>query len=123
MALNAGDLVGPYEILALLGAGGMGEVYKARDSRLHRLVALKTLSPSQVTETERKQRFLLEARAASKLNHPNIVTVYDVLEENGISFIAMEYVEGVTLEQMHTEAGVGLPLKDALKYAAEIADA
>jgi serine/threonine protein kinase/Tfp pilus assembly protein PilF len=123
MALNTGDLVGPYEILALLGAGGMGEVYKARDSRLHRLVALKTLSPSQVAETERKQRFLLEARAASKLNHPNIVTIYDVLAENGISFIAMEYVEGVTLEQMHTETGVGLPLKDALKYAAEIADA
>lgn len=122
MAFNAGDLVGPYEILALLGAGGMGEVYKARDSRLHRLVALKTLSRSQMADSDRKQRFLIEARAASKLNHPNIVTIYDILAENGASFIAMEYVEGITLEML-AAPGVGLPLKDALKYAAEIAEA
>lgn len=121
MALNAGDLIGPYEILSLVGAGGMGEVYKARDTRLNRLVALKMLSSSQVADSERKQRFLTEARVASKLNHPNIVTIYDILAENGESFIAMEFVEGMTLEEM--QSGAALPLKDAMKYAVEMAEA
>ena len=99
----------------------MGEVYKARDTRLDRIVALKTLPADKVADAGRKRRFLYEARAAASLNHPNIVTIYDVTEENGACFIAMEYVPGSTVEQMNS--GGGLPVKDALKYAADIADA
>ena len=121
MAFAAGERIGPYEVLTLLGAGGMGEVYKARDTRLHRIVALKTLSAEKVVDDDRKRRFLIEAQAASRLNHPNIVAIHDIFEENGGCFIAMEYVAGTTLEQANT--GGGLPLKHAMKYAAEIADA
>jgi serine/threonine protein kinase len=121
LTIAAGVRLGPYEILAFLGAGGMGEVYKARDSRLHRIVALKTLPPETVADADRKRRFLVEAQAASSLNHPNIVTIHDISEQNGVCFIAMEYVAGTTLEQANT--GSGLPIKDAMKYAAEIADA
>src|SRR5580704_5909457 len=121
MGFAAGVRIGPYEILALLGAGGMGEVSKARDSRLHRTVALKTLPAEKAADADRKRRLLVEARAASRLKHPNIVTIYDISDENGVYFIAMEYVDGVTLEQANT--GSGLPLKNAMKYAGEIADA
>jgi|SRR5271166_113333 len=121
MALAAGDHIGRYEILGLLGAGGMGEVYKAHDNRLQRVIALKILAAEKVAEDDRRRRFLVEAQAASKLNHPNIVAIYDVSEENGVCFIAMEYVAGATLEQANV--GIGLPLKQAMKYAAEIADA
>src|SRR5215469_9377676 len=120
MVLAAGDHIGRYEILGFLGAGGMGEVYKARDHRLQRVIALKTLVTEKVAD-DRKRRFLIEAQAASKLNHPNIVAIYDVSEENGVRYIAMEYVAGATLEQANTPHG--LPLKYAMKYAAEIADA
>jgi serine/threonine protein kinase len=120
MPLAAGVRIGPYDILALLGAGGMGEVYKARDTRPYRIIALKTLPAEKVADTDRKLRFLSEARAASRLNHPNIVTIYDIAEDNGVCFIAMEYIAGITLEQAN--AGSGVPLKDALRYAAEIAD-
>src|SRR6266699_2798005 len=113
--------IGPYEILALLGAGGMGEVYKARDTRLNRVIALKILPMEKVADADRKRRFLVEAQAASRLNHPNIVTIHDISEENSVCFIAMEYVAGTTLEQANTCSG--LPLKHAMKYAAEIADA
>jgi serine/threonine-protein kinase len=121
MALAAGERVGPYEILARLGAGGMGEVYKARDTRLHRIVALKTLAAENAGDVDWNRRILVEAQAASRLNHPNIVTIHDISEVNGVCFIAMEYVAGSTLEQANT--GSGLPLKHAMKYAAEIADA
>ena len=121
MALSVGVRIGPCEILALLGAGGMGEVYQARDTRLNRIVALKTLPAEKVADAGRKRRFLLEAQAAAALNHPNIVTIHDIAEENGAYFIAMEYVPGTTLEQLNT--GGGLPVKDALKYASDIADA
>jgi serine/threonine protein kinase len=121
MALAAGVRLGPYEILALLGAGGMGEVYKARDIRLNRIVALKTLPAAKGADADWKRRFLHEAQAASRLNHPNIVTIHDISEENGVCFMAMEYVAGATLECANT--GSGVPLKCALKYAAEIADA
>ena len=121
MSLAAGDHIGRYEILGFLGAGGMGEVYKAHDNRLQRVIALKTLAAEKVADEDRKRRFLIEAQAASKLNHPNIVAIYDVSEENGVYFIAMEYVAGATLEQANTSHG--LPLKYAMKYAAEIADA
>ena len=99
----------------------MGEVYKAHDNRLQRVIALKVLAAEKVADDDRKRRFMVEAQAASKLNHPNIVAIYDVSEENGVCFIAMEYVAGTTLEQANT--GKGLPLKHAMKYAAEIADA
>jgi serine/threonine protein kinase len=121
LTIAAGERLGPYEILAFLGAGGMGEVYKARDTRLDRIIALKTLPPERVADADRMRRFLVEAQAASRLNHPNIVTIYDISEQNGVCFIAMEYVAGSTLQQMIT--GSGLPLKDAMKYAVEIADA
>jgi serine/threonine-protein kinase len=121
MAFAAGDRIGPYEILALLGAGGMGEVYQARDTRLHRIIALKTLRTESGADVDRKARFLAEAQAASRLNHPNIVTVYDILEERGECFIAMEYVAGGTLDRAIGECG--LPLELAIRYACEIADA
>jgi serine/threonine protein kinase/Tfp pilus assembly protein PilF len=121
MAFATGVRVGPYEILSLLGVGGMGEVYLARDTRLQRVIALKTLPADKVSDEDRKRRFLAEAQAASRLNHPNIVTIHDISEANGACFIAMEYVAGTTLEQANT--GGGLPLKDAMKYAAEIVDA
>jgi serine/threonine-protein kinase len=121
MTISAGDRLGPYEILALLGAGGMGEVYKARDTRLHRDIALKILPAEKVADADRKRRFLAEAQAASRLNHPNIITIYDISEDNGVCFISMEYVAGATLEQANSVGG--LPFEDAMKYADEIADA
>jgi eukaryotic-like serine/threonine-protein kinase len=121
MALASGTLIGPYEILALLGAGGMGEVYKARDTRLHRVIALKTLPAEKVSDAERKRQFLVEARAASQLNHPNIVTIHDIFELNGAYFIAMECVAGVTLEQANARGKI--PFDQSMKYVGDIADA
>ena len=116
-----GRVVSHYEILAKLGEGGMGVLYKARDSRLDRLVALKILRPDKVKDPERRRRFVQEARAASALNHPHIVTVYDIGETDGVHFIAMEHVEGTTLADRIGRRG--LPLPDALRHAAQIADA
>ncbi len=116
-----GRVVSHYEILAKLGEGGMGVLYKAHDSRLGRLVALKILRPDKVADPERRRRFVQEARAASALNHPHIVTVYDIGETDGVHFIAMEHVEGTTLADRIGRTG--LPLGDALRYAAQIADA
>ncbi|MGA2738830.1 MAG: protein kinase [Bryobacteraceae bacterium] len=121
MAISAGVRIGPYQILSLLGTGGMGEVYKAHDTRLNRIVALKTLPPEKLADTGRKTRFLHEAQAAASLNHPNIVTIYGIWEEDGVYFIAMEYIAGTTLEQMNS--GRGLSVQDALHYASGIADA
>ena len=116
-----GRTISHYEITAKLGAGGMGVVYKARDSHLKRFVALKVLPPEKVADPERKQRFVREARAASALNHPNIVTVYDIDQSDGVDFIAMEHVEGKTLDELIGRKG--LKLSEALKYAIQIADA
>src|SRR3984885_10185019 len=121
MTFAAGVRFGSYEILSLLGKGGMGEVYKARDTRLQRVVALKILPAESVADADRRARLLLEAQAASRLNHPNIVTIHDIAEEQGIRYIAMEYVAGAPLDR--TITGGGLPLRNALKYAAEIAEA
>jgi eukaryotic-like serine/threonine-protein kinase len=120
MPLKAGSRLGPYEVLAPLGAGGMGEVYRARDRRLERSVALKVLPESLTVEHDRLQRFEKEARSASALNHPNIVTIYDVGTLDGVSYIAMELVEGKTLrELLHTGL---LPLRRLLPLAAQLAD-
>src|SRR5262244_480990 len=100
MALTSGTRLGPYEILSPLGAGGMGEVYRARDARLSRSVAFKVLPESLSAEKKRLQRFEKEARAASALNHPNIVTIYEVGSSDGTSYIAMELVEGRTLREL-----------------------
>ncbi len=116
-----GRTISHYEITEKLGEGGMGVVYKARDSHLKRFVALKVLPPEMVTDPERKQRFVQEARAASALNHPNIVTVHDIDQSDGVDFIAMEYVEGKTLGELIGRKG--LKLNEALKYAVQIADA
>jgi serine/threonine protein kinase len=116
-----GQQLGSYQILALLGAGGMGVVYKARDTRLNRTVAIKVLPSNKVSEPERKRRFIQEARAASALNHPNIVTLHDVGSQSGIDFIVMEYVAGKTLDQRIPRKG--MPLKQALSIAIQMADA
>jgi serine/threonine-protein kinase len=120
MPLGPGDRLGPYEILALLGAGGMGEVYRGRDTRLGRDVALKVISPARVEDPSLRRRFELEARAASALNHPSIVTIYDVGETGGVSWIAMEWVEGRTLRQ--ALSGGPLALREALSVARQVAD-
>src|SRR5579872_7301290 len=116
-----GRTLAHYEILEKLGEGGMGAVWKARDTRLDRLVALKVLPAEKLADAERKRRFAQEARAASALNHPHIVTIYEIGESEGIDFIAMEFVPGKALDELIPRRG--LRLRDALKYAVEIADA
>ena len=121
MALEAGTKLGPYEILSPLGAGGMGEVYKAKDTRLDRTVAIKVL-PSHLSDNARlKERFEREARAVSSLNHPHICTLYDIGSENGVDFMVMEHIEGETLADRLKKGA--LPLDQALRHATEIADA
>lgn len=108
-----------YVLIEKIGEGGMGIVYKARDTHLDRVVALKLLPPESVTDPERRRRFVQEAKAASALNHPNIVVIHDIDTADGVTFIAMEYVKGKTLDRLIHDAGV--PLNDALKHAAQIA--
>ncbi len=116
-----GSPISHYEVLEKLGEGGMGVVYRARDTRLDRIVALKFLPSPMPANPEGKARFLREARAASALNHPNIIHIYDIDQQNGEDFIAMEFVPGKSLDQLIGRKG--LPVKDALKYAIQIADA
>jgi dienelactone hydrolase/predicted Ser/Thr protein kinase len=116
--LSPGDIVAQYRIIARLGEGGMGVVYKAYDTRLHREVAVKVLPPEHLADPERNQQLVEEARAASALNHPNIVTVYEIGSESGVDFIAMEYVEGQSLAQIIP--ATGLPMARALDYAIQI---
>ncbi len=121
MPLTPGTKLGPYEILAPIGAGGMGEVYKAKDTRLDRTVAIKVLPEHLSTNVELKKRFEQEARAVSSLNHPNICTLYDIGHEDGVDFMVMEYIEGETLAELVAKGA--LSPEQALKYAIEIADA
>src|SRR5579864_3383882 len=121
MPLSAGARFGPYEILAPLGKGGMGEVFRASDTRLHRTVAIKILPHDKVADPERKRRFLQEARAASALNHPNIITLHDIANDSGVDYLVMEYVPGKSLDQLITPKA--LPLLEALGYAQQIASA
>ncbi len=119
--LTTGQCIGHYEIVEKLGEGGMGVVYKARDMRLNRFVALKLLLREHAGHENHIRRFALEARAASTLNHPNIVTVHDVSSENGSDFIVMEYVRGKALDQLIPRKG--MRFNEALKIAIQIADA
>src|SRR5512136_2852616 len=121
MALSAGTSLGPYEIQAAIGAGGMGEVYKARDTRLDRSVAIKVLPPAFSADPERRARFEREAKTIAGLNHPHICTLHDVGEHEGSTFLVMEHLTGETLAQ-RLEKGP-LPLEQALSVATEIADA
>ncbi|HSU66903.1 MAG TPA: protein kinase [Tepidisphaeraceae bacterium] len=116
-----GQFLGHYRIEAKLGEGGMGVVYRAFDTHLDRAVAIKMLRADATTSPERKLRFLQEAKAASALNHPNIIHIYDISSSGGTDFIAMEFVAGKTLDQLIGKSG--LPLKDTLKYSIQIADA
>src|SRR4051794_17840045 len=108
-----GRTIGNYEILDKLGEGGMGVVWKARDTRLDRLVAIKMLPADKAAGPERKRRFVLEAKAASALNHPNIITIHDISCEDGMDFIVMEYVRGKPLDQVIPRKG--LRLNEVLK--------
>jgi serine/threonine protein kinase len=120
MAITAGTHLGPYEILSPLGAGGMGEVYRARDTRLEREAAIKVLPANSARDPARLRRFEKEARSASSLNHPNIVTVHDVGDAEGIAFMAMELVVGRTLRDLIREGP--LPTKRLLSIASQLAD-
>ena len=119
--LVPGVQLGPYQIEVPLGAGGMGEVFRAKDTRLGRVVAIKVLPHDKVADLERKKRFLQEARAASALNHPNIVTLHDIASDNGIDYLVMEYVPGKTLDKINTSKG--LPLNEVIGYVTQIASA
>src|SRR5215471_17582391 len=119
MTLVTGTRLGPYEILAPLGAGGMGEVYRARDTRLDREVAVKILPVSFANDPDRLLRFEQEARATSALNHPNILTVYDIGTQEGLPFIVAELLEGEELRQQLSEGP--LPTRKAIDYAQQIA--
>jgi Tol biopolymer transport system component len=121
MPLQPGTRLGPYEILAPLGAGGMGEVYKAVDTRLSRTVAIKVLPAHISSDPTSKQRFEREARMIAGLNHPNICVLHDVGQQDGIDFVVMEYLDGVTLSD-RLEKGP-LPLAEAVKIGVEVADA
>ena len=120
MALTQGTKLGPYEIQSPLGAGGMGEVYRARDTRLERIVAVKIL-PSHLSEDpEAKQRFDREARTISSLNHPNICTLHDVGHQDGVDYLVMECLEGQTLADRLRKGP--LPIEQVLRYAIDICE-
>src|SRR5688572_1487104 len=120
MALAPGDRLGPHEILAPLGQGGMGEVYRARDTRLGRELAIKILPPALASDPERLRLLEHEARAASALNHPNIVTIYEIGHADSTFYIAMELVEGASLRDLILEGQV--PLRRLLSIAGQMAD-
>src|SRR5437879_5468812 len=121
MSVTSGTKLGPYEIQSLLGAGGMGEVYRARDTRLNRTVAIKVIPLSLSSDPARRQRFEREARAISALQHPNICTLYDLGHQNRTDYLVMEYLEGETLASRLAKGP--LPLEQTFRYGIEIADA
>ncbi len=138
MALSVGTRLGPYEIVAPIGAGGMGEVYKARDTRLDRTVAIKILSQALAADSQFRDRFDREAKTISQLSHPHICTLFDVgeapvrkpsidspqpsaISHDTVRFLVMEFLEGETLEQRLKDSA--LPIQDALTIATQIADA
>src|SRR5262245_59055810 len=122
--------MGPYEITGTLGAGGMGEVYRARDTRLDRTVAIKVLPSDLASDADLRARFEREARAVAALDHPHICAVYDVGQHDAaagsgpaVHFLVMQYLEGETLAARLAKSPMGLPLEQALKVGMEIADA
>src|SRR6476469_8681396 len=121
MPLQPGDQLVPYEILSLVGTGGMGEVYKALDSRLDRTVAIKVLPPSRTQDLTARQRLAREARVIAGLSHPNICPLFDVGQQNGADFLVMEFLEGETLASRLARGR--LPLDQALRYGIEMAGA
>src|SRR6202051_3983407 len=121
MPLSAGTKLGPYEILSAIGAGGMGEVYKARDTRLDRIVAIKVLPSHLADRSELRERFEREARTIASLNHPHICTLFDIGQQDGTDYLVMEYLEGETLAQRLVKGP--LPLEQVLRFAIEISDA
>jgi serine/threonine protein kinase len=121
MPILTGKRLGPYEILSAIGAGGMGEVYRAKDTRLNRIVAIKVLPAHLAGSSELRERFEREARTIASLNHPHICTLYDVGHQDGTDYLVMEYLEGETLAQRLVKGP--LPLDQVLQYAIEIADA
>jgi eukaryotic-like serine/threonine-protein kinase len=120
MGLTSGTKLGPYEIASPLGAGGMGEVYRARDTRLDRTVAIKILPAHLSDNPEAKQRFDREARAISSLNHPNVCALYDIGHQDGIDYLVMEFLDGETLAQRLAKGP--LPPEQVLKYGIEICE-
>jgi len=121
MALASGTKLGPYEILSPLGAGGMGEVYRARDTRLDRTVAIKVLPAHLSSDPARRQRFEREARAVASLNHPHICVLHDIGTQSGVDFLVLEYLEGETLAH-RLERGA-MPTPELLKIGTEVSDA
>ena len=118
MALAPGTRLGAYKILSLIGSGGMGEVYRARDTRLHREVAIKVLPSDVAEDDDRPRRFEQEARAAAALNHPNVFAVYDVGTHDGSPYIVSELLEGQTLRSALADGA--LPFRRATDYAVQI---
>ena len=121
MPISAGTRLGPYEVVSAIGAGGMGEVYRAMDTRLNRAVAIKVLPPHFAGDADMKQRFDREAQTIAGLNHPHICTLHDVGEQDGVKFLVMEYLEGETLAARIARGA--LPLDEALRVAGDIVDA
>jgi serine/threonine protein kinase len=121
MSITVGSRLGPYEILSAIGAGGMGEVYKARDTRLDRTVAIKVLPDHFASDPQFRERFDREARAVAALSHPHICTLYDIGSQDGVNFLVMEYLEGETLADRLKKGA--LPLDQSLQCAIQIADA
>jgi serine/threonine protein kinase len=118
--IPAGTRLGRYEIRSKIGEGGMGEVYLAEDTRLQRKVALKVLPADLASHRERMRRFEQEAKAAAALNHPNIATIHEISESDGVHFIAMEFIDGVTLrEKIHRE---NTELRKLLRYLQQVAE-
>src|SRR5262245_52447579 len=117
-ALAEGARLGPYEIIRSLGSGGMGEVYRARDTRLGRDVAVKVLATATMPTTDQLRRFELEARAVGALNHPNVLVLFDVGTHDGIPYVVSELLEGETLRQR--QGGAALPLRKAIEYGLQI---
>ena len=116
-----GRTISHYQVIEKLGAGGMGDIYKAQDSRLHRMVAIKALTNASAGDTDRRRRFIQEAQAASGLNHPNIITIYDIVSEDDSEYMVMELVSGKTLADLIPPGGVGVA--KTLQYSTQMADA
>ncbi|HEV8231950.1 MAG TPA: serine/threonine-protein kinase, partial [Thermoanaerobaculia bacterium] len=121
MPVSPGTRLGPYEIVSAIGAGGMGEVYRARDTRLERTVAVKVLPSHLSSSPEVRQRFEREAKTISQLSHPHICALYDVGNQDGVEFLVMEYLEGETLSERLAKGP--LAFEQVLRYGLEIADA